>query len=62
MVSIQTKQNQNLKKEINKMSSLLKWENALLNAYGYTPLICSCGTRMELKPNLCYIPKKGDTT
>lgn len=50
------------KKEINKMSSLLKWENALLNAYGYTPLICSCGTRMELKPNLCYIPKKGDTT
>lgn len=34
----------------------LRWEKMLLSVYGYSPLICCCGTRMAINHRLSYFP------
>ena len=36
-------------KEMEEVRQFLKWRQMLLPVYGYSPLICECGTRMEGK-------------
>ena len=35
---------------------LLRWESMLMSVYGYSPLICECGTRMRISHGLSYFP------
>lgn len=34
----------------------LRWERMLMATYGYSPLICECGTRMHINHRLSYFP------
>lgn len=34
----------------------LRWEARLMSVYGYSPLICECGTRMRINYRLSYFP------
>jgi len=45
--------------EIQRMKDDLKWEKALLDTYGYTPLICKCGAKMEVK-NISATSRKNE--
>lgn len=43
-------------KEMEEVRKFLKWEQMLLSVYGYSPLICECGARMEINHSLSYYP------
>lgn len=50
------------RKDINEMRALLRWENMLIQNYGYSPLICDCGARMKINHSLSYYPGMEFTT
>ncbi len=43
-------------KEMDEVRRFLKWEQMLLSVYGYSPLICECGARMNINHSLSYYP------
>lgn len=42
--------------EISEARLFLRWEARLMSVYGYSPLICECGTRMRINHRLSYFP------
>ncbi len=42
--------------EIKNMKKNQSWRNRLIASYKYDPLLCHCGTTMEINCDLCYFP------
>lgn len=40
--------------EIKTMKTNLNWRLRLIQSYKYDPLLCHCGSTMEIVPDLCY--------
>lgn len=50
------------RKELAKMRLLTYWSNGLKKAFGYTPLLCKCGSYMILNPKLSFYNHRGGFT
>jgi hypothetical protein len=48
--------------ELKKMNENLSWRKRLLNSYKYDPILCYCGTVMNLDLDHSYFPKRKDIT
>ncbi len=42
--------------ELKKIKQNINWNKKMKLTYGYEPLLCSCGKRMEICYNLCFFP------
>lgn len=48
------------KNQINNMYRATMWVDGLLKAFGYNPILCKCGTQMELNYELSYFNMRKD--
>lgn len=44
--------------ELNKIKQNINWNKKMKLTYGYEPLLCICGSRMEFCPELSFFPDK----